>query len=388
MPHARLVLLLLVPAAAAQATHLVGPGGFPQIRDALAVAAPGDVINVQAGTYAQFDVTVGVTIRALVPGTVNIAFDWAFAPPGCATTPTCPPTQGATRFLILTGQSAHVVGLRFVATTPTIGPNIFPRVEVFGNRVTFDQCEFRSSAFKALYISQAAVHLQDCTVTGLNLNPATNGVYAVDGVVTVVGGSFAAPLAALYAPGGDGIRLDNCVFQGSGFQASGSTAQWGLHGAAVRAIGGETWISDALLQGGGNTCGLVASGVLRASRITWASACPAMNDAVLGVLRPSPLQVGTTFTLDFRTDANGFAAVFADTQLAWNSIGLTTPEPFLALANVLTAGLYLAGPSGSALASWPIPTNPSLVSQPFWFQGVTGLSLPLLTSPVAGGIVR
>jgi hypothetical protein len=113
-----------------------------------------------------------------------------------------------------------------------------------------------------------------------------------------------------------------------------------------------------------------------------------MNDAVLGVLRPAPLQIGTTFTLDFRTVPNGFAAVFVNTQLAWNSIGLTTPEPHLALPNVQSAGLFVAGPSGSALASWLIPNNASLVGLPFWFQGITGLSLPFVTSPLAGGIVR
>lgn len=61
-----LFLTLAWPAALdAQATHLVGPGGFAQIRDALAIAAPGDLILVQPGTYSQFFVQRGVTIRAV-----------------------------------------------------------------------------------------------------------------------------------------------------------------------------------------------------------------------------------------------------------------------------------------------------------------------------------
>lgn len=78
----------------AQTTHLVGPGGLPQIRNALANAAPGDLIHVQPGTYAQFDANVGVTIRALVPGTVTIAYDIAFAPAGCSANPFCGVIEG------------------------------------------------------------------------------------------------------------------------------------------------------------------------------------------------------------------------------------------------------------------------------------------------------
>jgi hypothetical protein len=58
--------------ASTQTTRLVGPAGLAQIRDALAISSPGDVIQVQPGTYAQFTVSIGVTIRALIPGTVNI----------------------------------------------------------------------------------------------------------------------------------------------------------------------------------------------------------------------------------------------------------------------------------------------------------------------------
>ncbi|MFY9341468.1 MAG: hypothetical protein WAT39_03185 [Planctomycetota bacterium] len=385
MGLSRIAFALLASTLAAQTTHFVGGTGFAQIRDALAIAAPEDVILVQPGTYAQFDVLVGVTIRAVVPGSVTIAYNPAFAPPGCATTPGCPATQGPTRFSILTGQQAHVVGLRF-DSNPVI-PFGAPRVEVVGDRVTFDQCEFRGAP-QALRIDQAAVHLQDCAVIGTAVVPfATHALHAVDAVVTVVGGSFIGLPGIFALSGGDGIRLDDCVFQGSGFQATGGPAfGTGFHGLAIRATGGATWISDATLQNGGS-CGLAPS--LQSARITWATpGCPPGNGSVLGVLRPSPLQIGTTFTLDFRTSPNGFAAVFANTQLAWNSIGLTSPEPYLALPNVLSAGLFVAGPTGVALASWPIPNNASLVGQACWFQGVTGLSLPFLTSPVAGGIIR
>ncbi|MFN7588416.1 MAG: hypothetical protein ACK501_02705 [Planctomycetota bacterium] len=49
-----LSVLLLAAGALAQTTHLVGPGGLAQIRDALLIAAPGDLVLAQPGTYAQF----------------------------------------------------------------------------------------------------------------------------------------------------------------------------------------------------------------------------------------------------------------------------------------------------------------------------------------------
>ncbi|MCB9878804.1 MAG: hypothetical protein H6835_14510 [Planctomycetes bacterium] len=59
----------LLGAVCAQSTLVVGPGGFAQIRDAVAVAAPGDVVVMQPGVYAHFTAQVACTIRAAVPGT-------------------------------------------------------------------------------------------------------------------------------------------------------------------------------------------------------------------------------------------------------------------------------------------------------------------------------
>ena len=72
----------------AQTTHIVGLGGLPQIRDALAIAAPGDTILVQPGTYAHFSATVGVQIRAQTAGSVQVQWNQAFAP-GCSSNPFC-----------------------------------------------------------------------------------------------------------------------------------------------------------------------------------------------------------------------------------------------------------------------------------------------------------
>ncbi len=48
-----------------QTTHLVGPGGFPTIDAAIAAAAPGDIVLVQAGAYGSLAVDKGLVIRGL-----------------------------------------------------------------------------------------------------------------------------------------------------------------------------------------------------------------------------------------------------------------------------------------------------------------------------------
>jgi peptide deformylase len=185
--------LLLCPffavavALPSQTTHLVGPGGLAQIRDALAIAQPGDRIHVQPGTYAHFTATVGVTIRALAPGSVVVRYDTAYAPPTC---PFCV-DEGPTRFAIPAGQTAHVVGIHFEASAPTIvfAP-IFHRVEVQSGRVHFEDCILATRRFQALQIAQAAqVHLNATTVAGFGgpLSQGASGIRVLGGTLTAVG---------------------------------------------------------------------------------------------------------------------------------------------------------------------------------------------------------
>lgn len=89
-------MLLLSPLAISQTIHLVGPNGLAQIDDALAIATAGDVIHVEAGTYGQLSVRTGVTIRALVPDSVDILFDPSLMPPNCITDPICWAEHGRT----------------------------------------------------------------------------------------------------------------------------------------------------------------------------------------------------------------------------------------------------------------------------------------------------
>ena len=68
----RALACLVGASALAQATHVVGPGGFAQVQNALQVASPGDVIVVLPGFYLGFTANIGVTVVAAVPGTVTL----------------------------------------------------------------------------------------------------------------------------------------------------------------------------------------------------------------------------------------------------------------------------------------------------------------------------
>jgi hypothetical protein len=390
-----LACVLLASTALAQTTHLVGPGGFPQIRDALAIAAPGDLVEVQNGTYAHFTVSAGVTIRAPQPGAVTIVYDPAYAPAGCGSVPVCVSAEGATRFTVPAGQTAHVVGLRLDGALAVLPPNPFPtvrqRVEVQGGRVTFDGCEFRSWAVQALQITAATVHLQDCVVEGLGSDVGSHGVRADSSVVTVVGGTFRGSIRGIPGlgpgwPGGHAILLTNCEFHGSGLDARGGLGHGGFaNGAGVLATGGSTWVSDSVVEG----CVAVPSGQRHAARNTWMGApCVMSTDAVLGVVRPAAIRIGTTFALDYHTDPNASVAIFASPQLAANPGTPFTPAPHLDLSSLLSGGVVVANGTGLAAVSFAVPNVPAFVGRPLWFQGVAGFAFPLLTSPVAGGVIR
>ena len=55
----------------AQTVHLVGPGGYATIQQAVNAAAPDDIVHVQAGTYFSFTVQKSLRIRALGPVTLG-----------------------------------------------------------------------------------------------------------------------------------------------------------------------------------------------------------------------------------------------------------------------------------------------------------------------------
>lgn len=386
----------IVTPAVAQSTLSVGPGGFSQIRDALAAAQPGDTLLVQPGTYAHFDATIGVTIRAAVPGTVGVVYDPAFTPPGCQMSLVCMSTEGPTHLAPPSGQPLHVIGLNFLPTATPIGIlNAFHRVAIDSGTVTMDDCVIRSAGSSALSVTGAVVSLQGCTIRNESANGVLTSGALLDGATvtmidcTVIGG----PAAPGLYPGGDGLRVLQSSLHASGLLVRGGSSQLQVGAPAVRAAGGTIWISDSQIEAGNSSCAITVTGsdmqLARCNVVNTTSACSQPATApLLGVHRPQPLTLGGTFVLEFQTEANGFVFLSASPDL----IGAPLPETVQPLslhpASLVFAGVFFADANGVASGAWNVPNNPALVDATLWFQGATGFSFPLQMTPVAGGVMR
>ena len=372
------LIACLLPAIAvgipAQATHLVGPGGYAQVSDALAVAAPGDFLHVSPGTYAPFAVTFGCTIRGLVPGAVLVQ-----EPSGGASVTVTAPQ----------GQVVHLAALDFSFSAAG-------HVAIQGGRVTLDQCTVLGAASidpatAPLTATNADVHLQGCAVSCSNQFGFSVAMRATNARITAIDSQFyGSPLVpSFYYVCSPAVEAT-----GTTLHASGCRFHAGVFGVGpvpgLHANGGRAWLCDSTVVGWGQGCPIEATTVLvdRCSLLPAAPSCTAPSGSLLGVSRPQPLQNGAGFSLTYTTVPNGYAAVFASLRLASLDIpGLHAQTQWLGGGDI-NLGIVLADATGQATATVPIPTGAWLVDQALWFQGVTGFSLPLQLSPVAGGLIR
>ncbi|MBX3464634.1 MAG: hypothetical protein KF830_15805 [Planctomycetes bacterium] len=370
-----------------QTTHLVGPGGLPQIRDALAVAAHGDTILVQPGTYAHFACSLAVTIRATAPGSVVVALNGAFPPPICAST-FCAPTQGPTVFALPSAATAHVVGLVF---EPTVGLQLgtYHHVVVTGGRVTFDGCRLEASNRNALSVYDAAVHLQNCVVR--NFNGFGHALYGLRAHVTATDVWFLGGSAVLSSQH-DGVQLHDSRFVGSNLLVQGGSSILGGPGRALHASHSEVWIADSSL--GAGDCAVYAystTGRIDRSTLSLAAGCAGQlpNGPVVGVERLLIPSNGQPLTMLVRTEPNALVAIHAAQQLGTTSAPGLLEQPFaLDLSSLFLAGVYLADANGEVTASWNLPPA-QFVGTPLWLEAIALLpNLPIQVGPVVGGIIR
>ncbi|MBX3461999.1 MAG: hypothetical protein KF830_02425 [Planctomycetes bacterium] len=354
--HLLAASLAIASGTIAQSTLHVGPGGYAQITDALAAAADGDVILVAAGSYASFITNKAVTIRALVPGTVTSSGPF-----------------GNVLLNLPAGQAIHLVGLTLDS------------LAVFNARASLDLCTvpFGLSAI------DADLHLQDCSISRqqhstIPFLPGT-ALTATNSVVTAVGTTVRATPGDLGIA--TGMKLVGSRFHGSGVVLEGSDNAAG--GPAVAADAASTlWLVDAMVSRAGNRCPIEASaGRLFRTRLTPACS-PLPTGLVLGIDRSGPLAAGSPFGLAFRTAPFHLVAVFASRDAGRSSTPWLEQDLLLDLGGAWPAALLLAGPSGRAATTWQVPASTSLVDTTVWFQGISGYTLPLQASGLAGGVVR
>jgi hypothetical protein len=357
----------------AQTTLLVGANGLPDVAAALALAAPGDRIDVEPGTYPPFQAAVGVTIRAIQHNTVEIR-----------SSPMAPPQLLTAN--VPAGQVLHLVGLR-----------LGQPFGVLGGRVTLDRCDCRSST-TPLLVSNATVHLQDSEVfTGLSL-PTQPALSITNSDLTAIGTWFdssqlnTAPAPVIDANGAR-LHMSHCTVR---LQAFGPVS-----GAALRLLGGsQAWLSDSafnlLISPTSSFCAVAGvASTVRIDRCTgWQTtnpAClvPAAGATLVGVDRSGPLSPGGTFGLDFRAQPSGFVLVFASPQLGtvnWQPI-LEQPS-WLDETQSFSTELLLTDAVGAASVAWQLPASPAIVGQTLWFKGISGFTFPLQGSPAVGGVAR
>ncbi|MFK7742516.1 MAG: hypothetical protein AB8H80_19540 [Planctomycetota bacterium] len=379
----------------AQTTHLVGgPTGLPEIRSAIAIAQPGDILLVEPGDYAFFGTGVGVTIRAIIPGSVRvIAKPWSVPSP-CNST--C--VWGVqTLFALPPGQSAHVVGVVFASDQVAIANGSVGNNVVVKGDVSFDRCVFESIRESALTISvSSTVHLQECTVRSLgNAGLGVPAMLVGTSNVTAVGCTFQG--GASQDGRAEAISLLASRLHASGITAIGGTGA--VSSAALRSSSGSiAWISDSTLMVSSGACAFqtVFSGLGFFDRTTFmesgsgcASSTPTQK--LLGVERTGSLATGGTFGATFRAGAVEFVGVWSSQQPM--HVPSTAATPFaqwlwLEPAQALPVALLLTNASGVASVAWPIPNVPALRDQRIWFQGLAGPDLPLRTSALVGGVVR
>lgn len=383
------------PLAFAQAVHLVGPGGHAQISSALAVAAPGDVIHVAPGAYAFFTASVGVTIRAQIPGSVSVGIDPALVNPGCLP---CYFSDGHTVFSPpVTGPALHVVGIVF-RPDQTLISNVtyYARVSVLSGRVTFENCDFGSARWSGLRVDGATVHLQDCTVTSFarNLGNQTDALLATNAVITAVACSFASRIVIGLENGAAGASFSNSLFHGAHVSFAGNASA-----PALRAMNSQIWIRNgsftAASSGSGPRCAVEADAMLtQLDQCTFVSAigpCAtfAAPTPLLAAQLLAPVLPGMPATVRFDGAPNGFVAVFVGFALGTVDYGSMLVQPsWLVSSTSFLLGIVPTDPVGTGSGTWQIPADPSLRGLPLWWKGVQGTSLPLQVSPPVGGLIR
>lgn len=96
------------------------------------------------------------------------------------------------------------------------------------------------------------------------------------------------------------------------------------------------------------------------------------------------------FTVTFGCTIRGLVPGGVQVQDLTGVAAVTIAAPASQVVHLagLDFSIVTANAAGQATATVAIPGGAWLVDQALWFQGVTGLALPLQLSPVTGGLIR
>lgn len=375
--------------------NVTAPNG---IQAAIQAASPGDIVVLTAGTtYDAFHLDRGLTIRGngatistlggipsvIVnpwPGQVahldELNFTAGWGPWGSLG---CP---------VLCNGAVRIDRCKFLSrsATPALTVGFFSHAVIVGSSITASGL---TGSAAALQCSQSVVTLRDCTVAGSNtgcspLTGCSSAFQATDAATflfclvhaertTFSGGSHALSIGAL-ANGAAAIddiagtlRLADCVL-------TGGSSVWGTGGTALLHTGPTPVDLRACQLTAGTPGGTTSTGALNPT-------------APLVRLQLEPVWTrGLVSTLTVQGDPNTLHAVFLTPAPGALASPLVVEPVWSNGAAVVAAGLL--DPSGAAVYAVPVPNLATLQHAPVWCQAVSGSTLPLRATTIAGGVVR
>lgn len=395
--------LLFAAGLGAQTVIKVGPGELPQISHAIAIAAPGDVIEVAAGNYLPFNLDKALTVRAAPGAVVNV---------------TALATLATTRLRPPAGSVAALVRLNFINPQSTFGGN---ETRIERGTVFCEDCGFESPpnfTVGALNVENATAVLRGCLLVGNGVLAGRAGSYN-PGLVCRNGEVFASDSSLRgsnttfdsYGGGGEGARLSasiahfvRCTIEGGRQMACIA----GPPGRGIYAVG-ETrlWLADCTVRGGSSACGVGEIGLHHAAAeparvarntIVGGAGTTGTGPAVLGTTQADtllglgaatqPLVRGAPYRIDYVTQPGWPVLVLVGLELQARSEPLVHEPWLLAGPGFGTLAIVVADGAGNASWQTTVPALPGLLDARLFIQGLTFLSLPFHAAPPLGGVVR
>lgn len=370
---------------AAQTVWTVGPTQpHTTIAAAIAAASPGDVLAVQAGTYAPFTLDKALTIRA--------------EPVGVAVTVTS--TTTTTTVLLPSSGQARICGIDF------------PGIQLGAGLVSFEDCDFVAPANGTS--GNVAILLANATFTRCRILGGIPAVRLQDGAASFVqcevrgGGTlfYNASTSAIYAWGFAKVHATSSVLAaGPGWNLAGSwPAVWAVQNNEIDLVDcvvtGGDYVQPNAVAGGSAIVANTYS-VVRHHRCTLTSGVGTSGSApttvgnvvatpLLGVsIQEQGLALGGSLHADFAAEPGDLIFVLA-------SFGLRAPSPAPLVApwqwgfaqEGTVVSLQLANAAGGATYGFSIPSDPAYRDLGVWLTGAAFTGLPGRLSPPVGGVIR